>query len=1037
MTESPSGLLASIVRFSLQFRGVVIGLAVLAFGYGLYSLTRVQYDVFPDFAPPQVVIQTECPGLSPEQVERLVTQPVENAVNGVHRIESLRSTSIQGLSIVTAVFRPGTDIYRARQSIAERLAAIAGQLPADVAVPVIAPLTSSTSTVAVIGLTSKKRSLMDVRTIADWTVKPLLLAVPGVAKVAVFGGDVKELQIQFRSGSLLKYGLSVSELVDAARKATGVRGAGFVETSNQRIIVETRGQLSEPEQLARSVVRSVDGVNLTLGDVAKVVEAPKPAVGAATIMGRPGVQLVVSSQYHANTLAVTREIHRALNQLKPSLEAEGVHLYEDVFEPARFIHTATRNVKSALYIGAALVVIVLLIFLFDARTAAISLAAIPLSLLTAVAVLRYLGASLNTMTLGGLAIAIGEVVDDAVIDVENIVRRLRENRYSAIPRSPFRVVMDASMEVRSAVVYATFSVLLVFVPILSMTGLAGRLFSPLAWAYILAILASLLVALTVTPALCLTLLGRSNLREEASPVVVWLRGRYTRVLNWVERHPLPVVGTVTILTLLGLAMLPFLGGGFLPELKEGHFILHVSEVPGTSLGESIRLGELLTRELLRIPGVRMVAQRVGRAEESDDVWGTHYSEVDIDLEPMRGEESDRVEKRIRGVLRHFAGVKFALKTFLTERIEETLSGYTASVVVDVFGNDLDVLDKQAEKVAAALRGVPGATEVQVQSPQGMPVLVVKLREGAMQRWGIPAVQVLEAIRTAYRGEVVGQVYDGNRIVDVSVILDRQERGSVSDVGKLLLQNPEGVYVPLADLADIRQSHGRYVIRHRGARRVQVVTCNVEGRDVAGFVAEARRSLVKLSWPAGTYFQFSGSATEQAQSRHDLLLHSVLAGLAIVLLLSIVMGNVRNLALVLVNLPFAFVGGVLVVFATGGWLSMGSLVGFVTVFGITLRNSIMLISHYEHLVGHEGVQWGVEAALRGASDRLAPILMTATVTALGLLPLALGPEAPGREVEGPMAQVILGGLITSTTLNLLVLPALALRFGKFEALNRNE
>ena len=1023
--------LGGVIGFSLRFRGVVLILAAVLIGFGLYSLTRAKYDVFPEFAPPQVVIQTEAPGLAPEQVEMLVTQLVENSINGVAGIESLRSNSIQGLSVVTATFGPKSDIYRNRQVIAERLTSLTGQLPQGVQPPVMTPLTSSTSVVLAIGLTSDKQSLMELRTVADWTVKQRLLAVPGVAKVAVFGGEAKQLQIQIRPERLIQYRLSLGEVLAAARNATGVRGAGFIDNPNQRIVLQSEGQALTPSALAKTVVLHQNGINVTLGDVADIAEAPEPLIGEASIMGKPGVQVVVSEQYGANTLEVTQRVESALEELRPAVETQGISLTHDLFRPANFIQVATDNVKSSLAIGGVLVVVVLFLFLFNLRTALISIAAIPLSLLMAVTVMEYFGYSLNTMTLGGLAISIGLLVDDAVITVENIFRRLRENGDDAEPKPALNVVLTAAWEVRSAVVYATLAIALVFVPVLTMSGIAGRLFAPLGVAYIVATLASLLVALTVTPALSLTLLSGRRLAAHEPPLVRWSKAKYGAALARVERHHKGVIVGVVVLTVATLATLPYFGGGFIPELKEGHFIVHMSAVPGTALQESQRLGRQVTLELLKLPFVRAVGQRVGRAEKGDDTWGTHYSEIDVDLKPLQGEGAETAQADIRKVLAAFPGVNFAVKTFLTERVEETLSGYTASVVVNVYGTDLDTLDAKAQEVAKALGRVPGATEIQVQSPPGTPQLMVRLRQDQVARWGLTSVEVLEAVRSAFDGESVGQTYEGNRVFGISAILVPSRRRTIDDVGMLPLRNPDGVYVQLRQVANIYETSGRYIVLHNGARRVQTITANVSGRDVNSFDNEAKALIANsVTLPPGSYVEFTGAAAAQAQSTHDLVVHSLLAGIALVLLLSLVMGSTRNLLLVLVNLPFALVGGILAVFAGGGWLSIGSMVGFVTLFGITLRNSIMMLSHYEHLVTDEGLEWGPEAAIRGASERLSPILMTALVTALGLLPLAIGSGDPGREIEGPMALVILGGLVTSTALNLLVLPGLALRYARF-------
>lgn len=1024
-------MLKSIVRFSLHFRGIVVALACAFLVYGLYSLHRAKYSVFPEFAPPRVVIQTEAPGLSPEQVEVLVTRPIENTINGVPGIDSMRSASIQGLSVITVVFNPATDINLDRQVVAERLASLSGELPSGVHAPLMTPLISSTGTVLAVGLTSREQSLMKLRTIADWTIKPRLMAVSGVAHVSVFGGEVRQFQVQFEPQRLVQYDLTADDVIAAARQSTGIRGAGFIDTPNQRIVLQNEGQSLTAQQIAQTVVVHSSGANVTLGEVARVVDGAEPRISGASIDGEPGVILMVDSQFGSNALEVTRGVDQALGDLQPALLSQGIAVHTDIFRPANFIATAIHNVRSSLLLGAVLIVVVLFLFLFNLRTAAISCTAIPLSLLAAVVVLQQLGQTLNTMTLGGLAIAIGEVVDDAVIDVENIYRRLRENLASPNPRPSIRVVFDGSLEVRSAVVYATLTVVVVFLPVLTLTGLAGRIFEPLGTAYIWAILASLLVALTLTPALCLLMFGDRRLPPAEPPLVRWSKNGYRRLLLSVERAPRLALAAVALGILAGLAVLPRLQGSFLPELREGHFILHVWAIPGTSIDESLRIGKRISQALLELPDVRAVAQRVGRAEAYEDTWGTHYSEMEVDLKPLEREQAEHARAEVQNKVREFAGINSSVETFLTERIEETLSGYTAAVVVNVFGNDLDVLDREAQEVAYRLGKIPGAAAVQLQAPPGMPQAMVRLRKEDLARWGFEPVSVLDAVSTAFGGDTVGQVYEGNRVVDVSVVLAPDARASVTQIGALPLRAPGGNYVTLRQLADIFESSGRYIILHQGARRVASITCNVAGRDTTSFVSEAKKSMAQMNLAPGTYLDFAGTAAAEAQSRRDLLVHSLLAGLGIVLLLSVVMGSVRNLVLVLANLPFALVGGVIAAWVTGGNLSLGSLVGFVTLFGITLRNSIMMISHYEHLVEVEGMTWGLDAALRGASERLAPILMTALVTGLGLLPLALGSGDPGREIEGPMAIVILGGLMTSTFLNLLVLPALALRYGRFE------
>lgn len=1030
-----SGPQAALVAFAIRFRGIVFALSVALLGYGLFALGDAKYGVFPEFAPPQVTIQTEAPGLSPEHVEILVTQPIETSINGLAGVESLRSSSIQGLSVVTVVFQPRSDIYRARQLVTERLAVVAARLPQGVQPPSMTPLTPLAGTVLVIGLTSDQRSLMDLRTIADWTVARRLLAVQGVAQVSTYGKDVRSLQVQVRPDDLIRFRVGLNDVLAAARKATGVRGAGFIDTANQRITLQTQGQSLTPDQLARTVLLHEGGASVVLGDVATVAAAPEPPIGAALIEGVPGIMLMISQQYGANTREVTTRAEAALQELRPGLEAGGVKLHADIFRPANFIDAATDNVFNALLTGGALVVVVLFLFLFDWRTSIISCTAIPLSLIAAVLALQWMGETLNTMTLGGLAIAIGEVVDDAVIGVENLVRRLRENRRTTSPKAEALVVLEAFLEVRTAVAYATFAVLLVFFPVLALSGIAGRLFGPLGVAYILAVVASLAVALTVTPALSMLLLvGRTGEERLHEPLAArWSRRYYQALLRRIGRFPKLVMTVAAAVTIAGAAMLPFFGGTFLPDLREGHFILHVSAIPGTSLDESLRIGKLITEALRHIQGVRRVAQHAGRAEAGIDTVGPHSSEFEVDLEPgLSGQAQSEAEALIRDALANFAGVSFSSKTYLTERVEETVSGFTAAVVVNIYGPDLDSLDRAARDVARELDEVGGAADVQRGTPPGMPQVNVTLRPTDLQRWGLDAVEVLELVRTAYQGDIVGQGYEGNAVFNIIVILDAPARARLTQIGDLPVRTPSGAYILLKQIADVYETSGRYQIQHQNAQRVQTVTANVSGHDLESFVAAAKRKLAReVKLPPGAHVEFAGAAEAQARSRRDLIVNALLAGTGIIVLLSMVTGHWRNLLLVMINLPFALVGGVLALALTGGLLSLGSMVGFVTLFGITLRNSILMVSHYEHLVLIDGRVWGPETAIEGAADRLVPILMTSLVTGLGLLPLAIGAGEPGREIEGPMAIVILGGLMTSMALSLLVLPTLALRYAHFK------
>jgi CzcA family heavy metal efflux pump len=1023
-------MLTQIVRLSLRHRGVVIALATILLAWGGYVVSQASLDVFPEFVQPQVSIQAEAPGLSPEQVETLVTRPVENAVNGASDLESVRSESIQGLCVVTALFKPGADIHRARQALSERLGTLTRQLPEGVRAPTMSPLVSSTMDLLKIGIASEKLTPRELRTFADWTLKPSLLAVPGVAGTNVYGGEVEQLQVQVLPEKLAAFDLTVTDILDAARAATGVRGAGFVDTPAQRVVIQTEGQMFTPEELGEVVVRKGAPV-VRLRDVAHVVLGAEPKFGDTLVMGKPAVLLTLRSQFGANTLSVTHALEEALAELQPEFAKNGITLFPRLHRPATFIETALANVGHSLLIGGVLVGIVLLLFLLDLRTALISFLSIPLSLLTAVLVLDWFGVSLNTMTLGGFAVAIGVVVDDAIIDVENILRRLRENAGLAVPRPLGRVVLDASIEVRGAVVYATLIVCIVFLPVLTMSGLQGRFFAPLGIAFILSTLASLAVALTVTPALCLMLLGRAKPHEEPA----WVRGMKVLHRDWClffARWPKITALCALMLAAGALALARGFGGELLPEFREGHFVAQLSLRPGSSLEETLRVGKKVSEQMLALDRIATVEQQVGRAEMGEDTWGPHKSEFHIELKSgtTPGQEV-ATQAALRALLEETPGIQSEVLTFLGDRIGETISGETAQVVVNVFGDDLDKLDAVARLVEAELHAVHGNADVQVKAPPGAPVLAVHLRPERLTQFGFQALPVLEAVQTAFQGADVAQMVRGNRIHELAVILADEARRDPESVADLLITNGDGLRIPLRQLADIELTNGRPSIQHDGARRRQTVTCNVEERDVASFTVEARMRVEKnVHLPKGVYLEWSGAAGEQEQARRELLIHSGVALFGILLLLALVFDSARHVALVLANIPFALVGGALAVFASGSVLSIGSLVGFVTLFGISMRNSIMLLSHYEHLVLEEGAEWNLETVVRGAGERVMPILMTALVTGLGLLPLALGSGEAGREIEGPMAIVILGGLASSTALNLLVLPALCAWLARF-------
>jgi CzcA family heavy metal efflux pump len=810
----------------------------------------------------------------------------------------------------------------------------------------------------------------------------------------------------------------------------GVRGAGFIDNANQRVVIEASDDAATIDKLAGTVVAQNNGHRLTLGEIATVEAAPAPPIGAALIDGRPGLQLVVSAQYGANTVKVAAAVDRVIAELGRELAPEGITLRNDLFRPTGFIETALGNLEYALILGGVLVIAVVFLFLWNIRMAAIALTAIPLSLLAGIIAIEQLGYSLNTMTLGGLGIAVGLLVDDAVIVVENVYRRLRQDKANATKMPMAEVIAAATFEVRSAVVYATLAIAVIFVPVLTMQDVAGRLFGPLGLAYLLATLASLLTALTVTPALCSLLIDRDRLPGREPWLVHWLKTRYRKLLAAVDARLIWVMAVVVGVAAATFSLVPLIGTSFIPALKEGHYVVHMTLAPGSSLAESTRVGEEVAKALRKAPNVRLVAQRAGRTERAADVYGPNYSEIEVDLAPTDAHGQAEAEAAIRNALHQIPGATFAANTFLSERLDEVLSGYTASVIIRLVGTDLDALDKAAAQIAAALRTVDGAVDVQQQNPNGIPKLLIGLRHDALLRWGFNPLDVLDAVRTAFQGDQVGQVYEGDRIFNAAVLLAPELRARPEAAAALLLRAPSGTFVPLGQLAITRDASGRYGVLHEAGRRIQVVTANTTDPNVGAFTARVQQKVRALQLLPGITVEFAGAAQAQAASARTLLIDSVLAAAGMVLLLSLSLPRLRNLGLILLNLPFAMVGGVLALLLTDAVASLGALVGFVTLFGITLRNAIMMVSHYDHLTLVEGHDWDRDTAVEGAADRLAPILMTTLATALGLLPLALGSGEPGREIEGPMAVVILGGLASSAILNLLVLPGLALRLGRF-------
>ena len=1020
-------MMRALVTLCVRHFGAVTALTVLALVLGCWGALRSPLDVFPEFVPSQVDIQTEAPGFAPQQVEELVTKQIENAVNGAAGLATLRSESIPGLSVVTITFAEGVDVHIARQGISERLSELGSTLPAGVGTPKLSPLVSSTMDLLKIGLLSDKVDAYTLRDTADWTIKPRLLAVPGVAHVIVFGGSIRQIQILPDVQKLASFNISFSEVSDAARAALPLRGAGFIDIAAQRILVRSPTPAPDIDAIGQAVVAVRKDTPILLRDIAELKVAPALRSGDALIMGKPGVMMSLAGQYGANTLTATLAVEKALADLEPALKARGITLYSRLHRPANFIERSLGDLKESLLIAAALILAVLYVFLRDFRAALIAFTAIPLSLLAAVAVLDRMGLTLNTMTLGGFAVALGVLVDDAIIGIENILRRLRENRQLPEPKPRLDVVREASLEVRGPVIYATAVVIAVFLPELFTSSVQGHFVGPLALAFIFAVVASLLVAMTSTPALCALFLRGHDARTEAG----WLR----RIKDWqdaavhgVGRHFKAIAALLGVLVVGALAALPFLGGTFMPEFREGHFVMQVSSsITGTSLDEMLDVGKRISADVLALPYVQSIEQQVGRSELGEDTWGPHRSEFHVELKADATVDQHAAQEALRAILERYPGVQSEVVTFLGDRISESLNGETAQVAVKIFGDDLDALDATGDKVVAALGKVPGIVDLQFKRQSGTPTIAIQLMSQALAATGLKVQDVLDTVESAYAGKSVGQTYQGTRTVDVVVLLPDTLRHLPTKLAQLMIASPLGP-IPLSQVAHVVATEDRYSIQHDGGQRRVSITFNVGNGSLQHIVQQAHQSIARsVKLPTGVFIEFSGAAAAEAQTRTELFLYSGLALALIVMILFVSFHWRANSWLVLANLPFSLIGSVLAIAVTGIGISLGTVVGLVTVFGVSARNAILQLAHYEHLVEVEGAQWNLDVVIRGANERLVPILMTAAVTALGLAPLAIGMNRPGQEIEGPMAVTVLGGLLSSTLLNLFVLPALAHRY----------
>jgi CzcA family heavy metal efflux pump len=1027
-----------VVGSSLRIRFLVLAAAVAMIFIGITQLGSMPVDVFPEFAPPLVEIQTETPGMSASEVESLVTIQLEDALNSTPQLEDMRSKSVPGLSSIVLIFKPGTDIMYARRLVQERLAVAERSLPSWAGLPWMLPPLSATSRVMQIGLTSNTYSQTDLAMIAYWTIRWRLMAVPGVANVILWGDRFKQLQVLADPEKLRTYHVSLDEVQQVTSdaldygllkytNAAKTRVGGFIDTPNQRLGFQHVLPVIGPEDLAKVPVndrKKSDGSPLTLGDVGKVVWDHQPLIGDAVINNNPGILLIVEKFPWGNTLEVTRGVDAALAEMRPGLP--GIQIDSTIFRSANFINLAIDNLTKSLIISCLLVALVLGAFLFEWRTALISLVAIPLSLVAAGLVLSLLGATINTMVLAGFVIAVGGVVDDAIIDVENIVRRLRQYRREGSDRSTASIILEASLEVRSAIVYAVLIDVVVLLPVFLLQGVSGAFFRPLALSYALALLASMLVALIVTPALCLLLLRNVPLERRESPLLRWLQRRYDALLGRIIHTPRPAFFAVCGLMLLGLSVLPFFGESLFPAFKERDFLMHWVTKPGTSQQEVVRITTQASRELLSIPGVRSFGSHIGRAVQGEEVSGINFAENCISIDPAAN--YDATVAAIQKMADGYPGLYHDVRTYLNERIDEVLVGSSDDVVVRIYGPDLGVLRSKAEEVRQALAPISGTADLHTELQVDVPHVQVEVDLAKAQRYGLKPGDVRRAAGVLVAGNEVSDIHRDGKVYDVMVWGTPQTRNSLTSIRELLIDTPTGGQVRLGDVANVSILPTPNLIeREHNSRRIDV-SLNAHGRDLGAVVRDVKQRLSGVKFPLGYHAEMLGEYEERQAAQSQLLGFGIAAAIGVFLLLQAAFGSWRLAALVFLTLPSALVGGVLAAFATGGVISLGSLVGFFTVFGVAARNGIMLINHYQHLEREEGEPFGPELVARGARERLAPILMTALAAGLALVPLAISGNIPGHEIEHPMAIVILGGLVTSTVLNLFIVPSLYLRFG---------
>jgi CzcA family heavy metal efflux pump len=1028
----------------LRFRWLAVFAAAALLIFGFFQTRNAETDVFPEFAPPIIEVQTLATGNSSTEVEELITIPIEDALNGIEDLDEMRSYSVEQVSSIKMYFKRGTDRNQARQLVQERLAGVTSQLPQWASPPFMMPSLSSTSRILKIGLTSDTVSPLDMSAISYWKIRQRLTRVPGVAQVLIYGERLKQRHVQVNPRVLAEHGVSLNQVMEttansldagvlAFEEAFTVGQGGFVESNGQRMNVRSLMPILDEQDLAKVPLERHNGERLRLGDLGSVVEDTIPLWGDAGIGGREGIMLIVQKVPGANTLEVTNGVEEAMDEMKPGLP--GIQVHDGLFRPATFIDLALENLMEAMLLGILLVVLILAAFLFEWRTAFISLLAIPLSLISALVILELFGTVINVMILAGLVVAIGVVVDDAIIDVENIVRRLRQAREARRDVSTFKVVLDASVEVRSTIIYATLIDVTAIVPVFFLSGLSGSFFQPLVLAYALAVMASMVVAATVTPALCLLMLSRGH-RQKESPLARVLKRGYGAVLSRVMRRPHPAILTAAATIAAGILIFPTLGQSLLPNFKENDLITYWATKPGTSLEETMRISNKGCRDYLeKIPAVEKCSSHAGQALLGDEIHGVNFDEQWVSLDTDKDYDDSLAE--IRSVIDSYPGLYRTTQTYLRERVKEVLSGSSESIVVRVFGPDTEVLQEKAEEITQRMAQVEGTVDPHVEQIEQIPQIEVEVNVGAARRYGITPGHVRRQSSALIASEEVGDIFHGGKAYDVHVWTQEDFRDSVTDVENMPIDTPHRGQVPLNRVASIDIKPIANTIKHERQTRRLDAAADVAGRDLASTVADVEKHLEDIQFPPGYHAEVLGEAPELNAAQDDLLLYGVLAMIVIFLLIQAGLGSIRLALLVFLLLPMALAGAVLAAKFDTGVLSLGSMVGFLTVLGIAVRNGIFMIAHFRHLEREEGVPFGPELVLQGAKDRLAPILMTALATGLALVPLVIAGTVPGNEIEHPLAVTILGGLFTATLLNLFVLPSLYLRFGKSRRERRGE